>query len=59
MNDLESTRQVYDMVILASEARYWYFLIGSTLAGFYSGCRASPSFDRTKKKVCCGIRGGS
>jgi len=34
MNELESAQQAYDMVILASEARYWYFLIGSALAGF-------------------------
>ena len=58
MNDLESTRQVYDMVILASEARYWYFLIGSTLAGFIA-VQGFAKFRSAKKKVCCGIRGGS
>ena len=34
MNELEVTHQAYDVVILASEARYWYFLLGSVIAGF-------------------------
>lgn len=34
MNDLVEATHAYDVVIHATEARYWYFLIGSVLAGF-------------------------
>lgn len=34
MEQAELANQAYDIVIHASEARYWYFLIGSMLAGF-------------------------
>ena len=34
MNDSEAIQQAYDVVIHMDESRYWYFLLGSVLAGF-------------------------
>ena len=34
MNEAEAVKQAYDVVIHMDEPRYWYFMLGSVLAGF-------------------------
>ena len=34
MNETEALKQAYDVVIHMNEPRYWYFMLGSILAGF-------------------------
>ena len=34
MNEAKTIQKAYDIVIRMDEPRYWYFLLGSFLAGF-------------------------